>query len=148
AQARYGHRRGQLAVEQARLEPLFAPDDVELRITTQQVDRFAVAVDLEPLNREVALVGQPADSDRVLVHQALRIVDPHGSVVIGSYDAVLEPVLVICDQLHRGRLDVDRVEAGLRQPNRRCAVPHAIPRLGHARNQLCSYTLRASTDGV
>jgi hypothetical protein len=101
AQAGDRQRRGQLAIEQARFQPLLAPDHVEVDTALEQVDRLAVPVDFEPVHGEVAFVGQPADAEGVLLHQRLRIVDADRAVVIRAHHAVFDAVLEIGDQFRR-----------------------------------------------
>ena len=131
-QAGDSQRRGQLTVEQSLLQPLFTAKHIELGSRGDHVDDLRAADDLHLVDGEVALVRQPCERDRTVLHQEVRIVDPDGRVGVFAHHAVFEAMLPIVDQRRRIAFDVHPRQRHLVDPFRRVPVNHLVTRMGRS----------------
>ena len=92
------NRCGERAVEAALLEQPFTAEHFVADVPGEQVDGFLAAHDLQPVDREIPLVGHPAHLERAQLGQRFGAVDAIGDVAVGGDGSVLQPDLLVGHQ--------------------------------------------------
>ncbi|MBU0669830.1 MAG: hypothetical protein KKG32_07180 [Alphaproteobacteria bacterium] len=126
---RQRHGRGQHAVELALLEPRFAPQDFEATALRQHVDHIVAAQQLDAVDGQITLVGQPARLQRPHLRQRFGRIEPDGEVGIDPQPPLLEPDLLFRQQQRIAAL-AQFVEVGDLHPGRRRVVERDLTGIG------------------